>query len=261
MRTWLAPAIDLTVHAPEGLDAADVLATVRPHGQANPDSVALAVDTPAVAVSPDEPAAAYIAITAEGRRHVWFTGPREPDTSRPDYSYRGWNWPGLAADRFAVLEGNDTVGVRVITGRPSGGQILWRQPAAARGLTDGSYPQVAWSPDGSALAWYAPRREPVMGVVQWADVEAIADGQAPVHEQTVRVAHGPVHADSPAMSWERHDGDWVLSLERGQPAPWDPDTPPEERRWYDWRLPLTPDEDSTTTLPGPVTWDRLDQAG
>lgn len=32
-----------------------------------PDSMALAIDTPAVAVSPGEPAAAYIAITAEGR--------------------------------------------------------------------------------------------------------------------------------------------------------------------------------------------------
>lgn len=257
MRTWLAPAVDLSVHVPEGLDATDVLATVRPHGQADPDHVALTIAAPGVGVSPGEPAAAYIAITAQGRRHVWFTRPRDPEASRPDYRFRRWSWPGLSADRFAVLEGNDTVGVRVMAGRPSGGQILYRQPAAARGLTDDSYPQVAWSPDGTALAWYAPRAEPVMGVVQWADVAAIADGQEPVHEQTVRVAHGPVHIDSPAMSWERRDGDWVLGLQRGQPPPWDPDAPLRQRQRYDWRLPLGRDADGVIALPDPVSWERV----
>lgn len=33
-----------------------------------------------------------------------------------------------------------------------------------------------------------------------------------------------------------------------------------QAQWYDWRLPLGPDEDGIIALSDPVTWQRVEQA-
>lgn len=251
--TWLAPAVDLAVVVDDELDADDVLDTVRPRDTADPDGVVLFFDR---FFSRDSSPLEYIAITADGRRHVWFTEEVRPGPANVGTSYTLRTWPGLATDRFALVDVTSASGVRLLAGRPDEGHVVWEQPDVARDLTQGSFPQAAWSPDGTALAWYAPRAEPVMGLAQWADVDAIADGQPPVHEQTVQVADGPVQADPPVMSWENDDGAWVLTLRRGHTPPWDPDLSPGEREVVGWRLRLNPDRDGTIRLPNPVTFDR-----
>lgn len=49
------------------------------------------------ASSADDVWAAYIASTAEGRRHVWFTDPREPATFGAS-AWGGSSDPGLSGD-------------------------------------------------------------------------------------------------------------------------------------------------------------------
>lgn len=252
---WLAPAVELGVAVPDGVAADPVLATIRPRGQPDPDAVVAFRHQRGLSGGPID----YLAITAHGRRHVWFT--REPDPhDEPFPIYTLWQWPGLAADRFAAAEVDDRAGITVMAGRPDGGHLAWHQPAAARDLTRGSFPQAAWSPDGTAIAWYAPRPEPVMGLAQWADVDALADGQPPTHQQSVAVADGPVQADPPVMRWtaDANNDEWTITLRRGQPPPWNPDRDAGDRVSPRWQLPLAPDSDGTITLADPVTFNRLE---
>lgn len=255
--TWLAPAVHLAVVVDDELDADDVLDTVRPHGTADPDGVVLFFDR---FFNRDSSPLEYIAITADGRRHVWFTEEVRPGSANVGTSYTLRNWPGLATDRFAIVDVTSASGVRLLAGRPDEGHVVWEQPEVARDLTQGSFPQATWSPDGTALAWYAPRPEPVMGLAQWADVDAIADGQPPVHEQTVAVADGPVQADPPVMRWtaDANNDAWTITLRRGQPPPWNPDGDASDPASLRWQLPLAPDDDGTITLADPVTFNRLE---
>jgi hypothetical protein len=116
---------------------------------------------------------------------------------------------------------------------------------------------VAWSPDGTALVWYVPRLEPVLGVVQWASVDALVDGEPPVHEQSVRVAQGPVQVDPLALRWQEDAGGWMLQFSRGEPPAGQQDDEASSGRGGQWRLPLSP-EDGVVVLPHDAAFERIE---
>lgn len=249
MTSWLAPSVSLWAAVPSTLDAAEVLATVRPRGSPDADAAVLLTehrDGTGGSIT-------YAGIDASGRRHKWHHEEEANHDVDVRMSYVRNDWPGLNGERFAVLDVVDPGGVRLVAGRPGRSATVWEEPAVSTDLTFGSHPQVTWSPDGTAAAWYAPRAEPVMGFARWDSVDAIADGEPPAQTQTVTVAHGPVQADPPTLAWTAvEDQGWILSMFRGIPAPYDPSVPETGQDYRRWELAFGPGPDGSLKLPDPV---------
>jgi hypothetical protein len=245
--TWVAPAADLWAAVPETLDAADLLATVRPTGRADPDAAVLLLDYRGIS---DAETLRYAIVDARGRRAVWYAEPQPQELLAGMAGARG-DWPALTSRRFAVLDVAVPGSVRIVAGRPDRAHVAWEEVDAFGGMTLGSHPQLAWLPDGSGILWYAPREDPLLGVVRWEDADALADGESPIQDEVV-AAEGPVQVDPDTLSVTAEGRTLRLHFFRGTPTPYDPHLPWEEQVSHPWELVLERTADGRVVLPDRV---------